>query len=83
MDSNKIEGVTDQVSGKIKEGIGSVMGDSATEASGKAQQFGGQAQSAYADAIDTVRDLTADQPLLAVGVAVGIGFVLGALLARR
>lgn len=82
MDSNKIEGATDQVAGKLKEGLGSVLGDRATEAEGKAQQFGGQAQSAYGDALDSLRDVTADQPLLAVGVAVGVGFLLGVLVAR-
>ncbi len=83
MDENKIEGVAEEVVGKLQDGMGGALGDSAMQAKGKARQFAGQAQSYYGDTLDTVRDLTADQPLIAVGVAVGLGFLLGALFARR
>ncbi|NHO33276.1 hypothetical protein GOB85_12360 [Acetobacter sp. LMG 1636] len=35
------------------------------------------------DGLDTVRDITADIPLLALGVATVAGFVTGILIARR
>jgi uncharacterized protein YjbJ (UPF0337 family) len=83
MDSNKIDGVAEDVVGKVQDGMGGLLGDTATQAKGKAKQFAGQAQGAYGDTLDSVRDMTSDQPLLAVGVAVGLGFILGALVARR
>ncbi|MCQ8277000.1 CsbD family protein [Acetobacteraceae bacterium KSS8] len=83
MDENKIEGVAEDVVGKLQDGMGGALGDSAMQAKGKARQFAGQAQSAYGDALDTVRDLTADQPLIAIGAALGLGFLVGALVARR
>ncbi|MBE7211460.1 MAG: CsbD family protein [Gluconacetobacter diazotrophicus] len=83
MDENRIEGAADDAIGKVQDGMGGLLGDTATQAKGKARQFSGQAQGYYGEALDTVRDATSDQPFIAIGVAVGVGFVLGALFARR
>ena len=83
VDSNRIEGAAEDTVGKLQDGMGGLLGDTATQAKGKAKQFAGQAQGYYGETLDTVRDLTSDQPLVAVAAAVGVGFILGALLARR
>lgn len=83
VDTNKIEGTAEDTVGKLQDGMGGLLGDTATQAKGKAKQFAGQAQSYYGDTLDSVRDVTADQPLIAVAVATGLGFILGALIARR
>lgn len=83
VDTNRIEGAAEDTVGKLQDGMGGLLGDTATQARGKAKQFAGQAQGYYGETLDTVRDLTSDQPLVAVAAAVGVGFVLGALLARR
>ena len=83
VDTNEAEGLAKDTVGKLQDGMGGLLGDTTTQARGKAKQFAGQAQEYYGDTLDTVRDVTSDQPLLALGVAVGAGFILGALLARR
>ena len=83
VDGNSIQGAAEDALGKVQDGMGGLLGDTATQAKGKAKQFAGQAQGLYGDTLDNVRDLTADQPLIAVAAAVGVGFIIGALLARR
>ncbi len=83
VDTNQAEGLAKDTVGKLQDGMGGLLGDSATQAKGKAKQFAGQAQEYYGDTLDSVRDVASDQPLLALGMAVGVGFILGALLARR
>ena len=83
VDANRIEGAAEDTVGKLQDGMGGLMGDTATQAKGKAKQFAGQAQGYYGETLDSVRDMTSDQPLVAVAAAVGVGFILGALLARR
>ena len=83
VDTNEAEGTVKDTVGKLQDGMGGLLGDTGAQAKGKAKQFAGQAQEYYGDTLDTVRDVASDQPLLALGVAAGVGFVLGALLARR
>ena len=83
IDSNRIEGATEDVVGKVQDGMGGLLGDGATQAKGKARQAAGEAQGYYGETLDTLRDLTADQPVVALLAATGLGFVIGALFARR
>ncbi len=83
IDSNRIEGAAEDTIGKVQDGMGGLLGDGATQAKGKARQAMGQAQGTYGETLDTLRDLTADQPIVALVAATGIGFVIGALFARR
>ena len=83
VDTNRIEGAAEETVGKLQDGMGGLLGDGASQAKGKARQVAGQAQGFYGETLDTLRDLTADQPLLALLAASLLGFVLGALFARR
>ena len=83
MSGNQAEGTIRNVAGKAEEAVGSMMGDSNTELRGKAKQVAGQAQSAMGEAIETVRDIASDQPMMAVMLAAGIGLIAGMLIARR
>ncbi|WP_428374550.1 CsbD family protein [Lichenicoccus sp.] len=83
VDTNRIQGAAEEAIGRVQDGAGGLLGDTASQVQGKARAAAGQAQGAYGEALDTVRDLAADQPLLALGVATGLGFILGAILARR
>lgn len=83
VDSSKIEGVAEEAIGTVQENMGGLLGDGASQIKGKAKQVAGQAKGYYGDSLDTVRDITADQPLIALLVATLLGFVFGALLARR
>lgn len=83
VDTNRIQGAMEDVAGKVQDGMGGLLGDTAAQATGKAKQFAGQAQGYYGESLDNVRDMTTERPLVAVAAAVGVGFILGALLARR
>jgi uncharacterized protein YjbJ (UPF0337 family) len=79
MDANKGEGVVKEIAGKVQDAAGGLMGDAGTQAAGKARELGGKAQQLYADTADIVRDKTVDSPFTALGIAAGIGFLLGAI----
>jgi uncharacterized protein YjbJ (UPF0337 family) len=82
VDENRIEGTIKNATGKVQEAVGGVFGDTQTQAQGKANQFAGEAQSYYGEALDTVRDVAADRPVTALVAAAGIGVVLGLLIGR-
>ncbi len=83
VDTNRIEGAAEDAVGKVQDGMGGLLGDGAAQAKGKAKQVAGQAQGYYGETLDTVRDFTADQPLVVILVASLIGFIGGALFSRR
>lgn len=82
VDENRVDGTIRNVAGKVQDAAGDVFGDSETQARGKANQFAGEAQANYGEALDTVRDFAADRPLTTVVSAVCAGVVLGFLLGR-
>lgn len=57
MDKDRISGIANQIKGSVKEAIGKVTGDTATEAEGTAQKTGGKVQESFGNAKDTVRDV--------------------------
>jgi uncharacterized protein YjbJ (UPF0337 family) len=83
MSSNQFEGTVRNATGKAEEVVGSATGDTYHELRGKARQVAGQAQTKVGDAMDTVRDMAADQPITTLLLAAGIGFIAGMLVARR
>lgn len=83
MSGNQFEGAARTMAGRVEDAVGGLTGDTATQVRGKARQAAGQAQSAMGDAAESVRDFASEQPLGAVLLAAGIGFIAGMLLARR
>ena len=83
MNSDQAEDTIRNVAGKAEETVGGMMGDNATEMRGKMRQMSGQAQGAMGDAMETVRNLATDQPMMAVLLAAGVGLIAGMLIARR
>jgi uncharacterized protein YjbJ (UPF0337 family) len=83
MDENRVEGAARNVGGELEDAVGRLTGDASTQARGKVDQAAGQAQNAYGQLADGVRDFTSDQPLVALIAAVGIGAILGFIIARR
>ncbi len=57
MDKDRVEGLGKKVSGSIKEAIGKITGDGATQAEGHAEKTTGAAQNAVGGAKDATRDL--------------------------
>lgn len=83
MDDNTIEGTVRNLAGRAQEGIGSVTGDQETQLRGTARRVAGAAQQGVGQAADEARDYVKDQPLTALLIAGGVGFLLGALIVRR
>ncbi len=87
VDENQIEGAVTEGVGKLKDAAGGLTGDTSTQADGKLDQLQGKAQGEYGDLLEKARDqfedataLMRDQPLAALGIAAGVGFLLGWLL---
>jgi uncharacterized protein YjbJ (UPF0337 family) len=83
MDEIRAEGTMRDFVGKVQDAAGGLTGDAATQVRGKLNQAAGQAQQAYGGAVDEVRGFASEQPVTAMLTAVGVGAVLGFLLARR
>ena len=83
VDTDQIKGAAEDAVGKVQDGMGGLLGDGVEQARGKAKQVAGQAQGYYGETLDTVRDFTADQPLVVILAASLIGFIGGALFSRR
>lgn len=54
MNQDQIAGTTTDISGKVKETVGQVTGDSDTQASGLADQLSGKVQKTFGDTKETV-----------------------------
>jgi len=93
MDEDRIKGAATNVGGKVKDAAGGLLGDSKTQAEGKADQVSGELQNAYGSAKDAVREgadtpgtqvdsLMKERPMLALLGAVGVDYVLARLMHR-
>ncbi|MEX3686479.1 CsbD family protein [Paraburkholderia sp. BR14263] len=79
MGTTKTEGRVRELAGDAQEAVGELLGDASTRLSGKAKALCGKSQQLATDAAVVTRETIADNPLATVGIAVGIGFALGAL----
>jgi uncharacterized protein YjbJ (UPF0337 family) len=83
MDGNRVEGGFRDMAGKVQDAVGGLTGDAATQVRGKINQATGQAQRAYGQAVDEARGFTTENPAVALATRLGLGMVLGLLIARR
>ncbi|MDR3532853.1 MAG: CsbD family protein [Rhodopila sp.] len=75
--NDRVEGAAREFGGRVQEAVGNVTGDAKTQAQGIYNQAAGQAQQAAGQLSDVVKA----QPIVAMLVALGIGYVLGRLTA--
>ena len=73
MDSSQVEGTAQNLGGKVKDAIGGMTGDTSLQAEGKADQGLDQLKSFGGKAIDFAKK----QPLVAVGITLVVGVLLG------
>ena len=83
VDKNSVEGFARDLGGKVQDAVEGVMGDATTQLRGKANQAAGTAQELYGQAADEVKSYTANQPVGALLMAIGVGMTLGFFLGRR
>ncbi len=82
MDEQQVNGGLNQGVGRVKEAAGALLGDIKIEAQGRAQQIRGQAESLYGDTLERITTATTEKPAVALGAALGVGVIIGILLAR-
>jgi uncharacterized protein YjbJ (UPF0337 family) len=75
--SDRLEGAARDLGGRVQETVGTMTGDTKTQADGLYNQAAGQAQ----QTVGQVSDVIKAQPIAAVVIAVGIGYILGRLTA--
>jgi len=91
MDEDRLKGAATNIGGKVKDAAGGLLGDSKTQAEGKADQASGELQNAYGSAKDAVREgadtlgtqvdsLMKERPMVALLGAVGVSYVLARLM---
>ena len=73
---------TNELSGAARE-LGGMLGTQEDQVAGRIKRVTGQAQRVYGDAAGEVTEYVQNQPLIALLIAGGVGFLLGALLVRR
>ena len=78
--SNQLDGTFNDAAGKVQDAVGGLTGDADLQAEGKLRQLAGKAQARYGDSVDQVAEATRNNPLGALLIAAGVGFVLGRLL---
>ena len=83
MDMNRAEGGLKETVGRLQDAAGALAGDARAQLDGKGRQFAGQAQGAYGEALDGLRDAFDRNPLTALLAVVGFGFLAGLLVSRR
>ncbi|WP_294237788.1 CsbD family protein [uncultured Sphingomonas sp.] len=87
MNTDMMNGAATDFGGKVKQGMGAMLGDTSMEAEGKGEQLSGKAQKAFGDAknsvdqtvrplIDQARQFVKDRPF----AAAALGGVLGIAL---
>ena len=90
MSDDRIEGGVKKGVGKLEDAWGGLTGDAGTQAKGKANQATGSVQDVVGQAKDRAQDVygnvesyAKDQPAIALGVALGVGVILGFVLRGR
>lgn len=79
----RVEGKAQELAGRVQEAVGRVTDDEGLQVEGQARQFAGKAQDTYGAALNQVREAAITNPVGTVALVGAVGFVLGALWARR
>ncbi|XBS68360.1 CsbD family protein [Acerihabitans sp. KWT182] len=72
-----------EAAGKGQEALGKATGDNAMNLEGKVRKHAAQACFSVNDCIDTIKAKTIDDPIPALLVAGGVGFLLAKILRPR
>ena len=87
MTDDRIEGGVKKGVGKLEDAWGGLTGDTGTQAKGKVNQASGSVQDVVGQARERAQDVyggvesyAKEQPIVALGVALGVGLILGFVL---
>lgn len=84
--SDQFEGTMRELGGRATEAAGRVTGDAALQGEGLADQVSGAVERNYgavrdvaSDGLEALSETIREQPLMAVVIAIGVGWLLGRL----
>ena len=87
MTDDRVEGGVKKGVGRVEDAWGGLTGDAGTQAKGKVNQAAGAVQDVVGQAKDRAQDVyggvesyAKEQPVVALGVALGVGVILGFVL---
>jgi len=89
MTAERVTGAFEDAAGRVQDAVGGLTGDAATQAKGKLHQAAGKAKGLYGQAADQAQNVYSgtisrvqDNPVAALLIAAGVGYVLARLLHR-
>ncbi len=80
---DKAKDKAEEAAGKGQEEFGKATGDRALHLEGKARKYAAQASYSVNDCIDTIKEKTTNDPIPALLIASGVGFLLAKILGHR
>lgn len=90
MDDDRIKGKARQAFGHLQDAAGGLVGDEGLQARGKlnqgrgnAQDMAGRAKDSISDAVCCTRNYLAEKPFVSMAIGLGLGLILGNLLASE
>jgi uncharacterized protein YjbJ (UPF0337 family) len=90
MTIDRVAGAFEDAAGKMQDAVGGLTGDAATQVKGKLHQASGKAKVLYDGAADQAQNVfsgmirrTQDNPVAALLIAAGVGYVLSRLFRRE
>ena len=83
MSTTKEEGPAAEVAGNVQEIGKDLLNTAGAQIGVTAKELSDRAQQLYADFADVVRESTVERPFVALAIAAGAGFILGALYAAN
>jgi len=89
MTTDRVTGAFQDAAGKVQDAVGGLTGDAATQAKGKLNQAAGKVRGLYGEAADQAQNAFSgvvrsaqDNPVAALLIAAGVGYVLARLIHR-
>ena len=90
MTTERVTGAFEDAAGRVQDAVGGLTGDAATQVKGKLHQAAGKAKSLYGEAADQAQNViggtirrTRDNPVAALMIAAGVGYLLARLFHRE
>lgn len=80
------DGIRDSVNeavGRARDAAGDALNSGRAKLKGDLRQAASRTQGAYGEALETLESTAREQPLPALALALGIGFIIGLLAIRR
>jgi uncharacterized protein YjbJ (UPF0337 family) len=80
---DQAKGTANNIVGKAQDAFGGATGDVGTQVQGKVRQAAGKVQENFGEAVSRFQKAAVANPVAALAVVAGVGFVLGVLWSRR